>query len=86
MIYPEYKCYISRLVFARYLVVPHIGHVCVILPLVMPHVRHAHLGLHIGVRLKGRTTHIWSFGCTFTYGTIMEYAGLELSFGIIIVI
>ena len=42
--------------------------------------------LHIGVSLKGRTTSIWSFGCSFTCATIIECAGFELSFGIIIVL
>ena len=37
---------------------PHVKHVCLLLPLVIPHVRHAYLGLYIGVSLKGRTTHI----------------------------
>ena len=44
---------------------PHVRHVCVLLPLGIPHVRHAYLGLHIGVRLKGRRTRIWSFSCGF---------------------
>ena len=33
---------------------PYVRHVCVLLPLVMPHKRHAHLGLYIAVSLKGR--------------------------------
>ena len=32
---------------------PHVRHVCVLLPLVRPHIRHAHLGLYIVVSLKG---------------------------------
>ena len=48
-----------------------------LLPLIMPYVKHVHLGLHIGVRLKGRTSHIWSFSCGFAYDTTMEYAGLK---------
>ena len=42
-----------------------------LLPLVVLHVRHAHLGLYIIVSLKVRITHIWSFGCGFTYATTM---------------
>ena len=57
---------------------------CMLLPLVMPHVRHAHLGLHMAVSLKGRPTRIWSFGCIFTCATAMGCAGFEISFGIII--
>ena len=67
-----YEGYISCLVVARYLV--------------MPHVRYAHLGLYIGVRLEGRTTHIWFFGCGFAYTTTMGGSGFKLSFGIIIVL
>ena len=44
---------------------PHVRHVCVLLPLIMSHVRHAHLGLHTGVRLCGKTIFIWFFGCGF---------------------
>ena len=67
------------------LVRPHIMHVCVLQPLVRPHVRHARLGLHIVVSLKGRTTCIWSFGCSFACATAMGCAGFRLSFGTIIV-
>ena len=59
--------------------------VYVLLPLVRPHVRHARLGLHIAVSLKGRTTRIWSFGCGFACATAMGCAGFRLSFGTIIV-
>ena len=75
-----------------YLVRPHVRHVCVLQPLVRPHVRHlcvlqplvrhpimhAHLGLYIAVSLKGRTTHIWSFGCSFAGATAMGCAGFRL--------
>ena len=54
--------------------------------LVMPHVRHAHLGLHIGVRLEGSTTRIWSFGCGFACTTTMGCAQFKLSFGTIIIL
>ena len=47
---------------------------------------HAHLGLHIAVSLKGKTTHICSFSYGFVCATTMGYAGLELSFSIIIVL
>ena len=57
-----------------------------LLPLVRPHVRHVHLGLHIGVRLEARITHIWSFGCFFGCATTMECAGFKLSFGTIVVL
>ena len=56
---------------------PHVRHVCVLLPLVRPHVRHVRLDLHIAVSLKGRTTRIWSFGCAFAYATAMGCDGLE---------
>ena len=68
------------------LVMPHVRHLYVLLPLVMPHVRHARLGLYIAVSLKGRTTHIWSFGCGFACGTAIGYAGFRLLFGTIIVL
>ena len=64
----------------------HVKHVCVLLPFVMPHVRHAHLGLHIAVNLKGKTTYIWYFGCSFACATTIGFAGYKLSFGIIIVL
>ena len=54
-----------------------------LLPFVMLHIRNAHLGLHIVVSLKGRTTCIWSFGCHLTHAATMGYAGYRLSFGII---
>ena len=61
--------------------------VCVLLLVVKPHVRHAHLGLYIGVNLKGRTTLIWSFGCSFAFVTAMGCAWFILSsFGIIIIL
>ena len=63
---------------ARYLVMPHVRHVYVLQPLVRPHVMHALLGLHIAVCLKGRKTHIWSFGCGFACSTAMGCAGLRL--------
>ena len=58
IIYNMYEGYISRLVVVRYLVRPHVRHVCVLLPFVRPYVRHAYLGLHIAISLKGRTTRI----------------------------
>ena len=64
----------------------HVRHVCVLLLLVMPHVKHAHLGRHIAVGLKGRTIRIWSFGCSFTCATTMGCAGFRRLFGIIIVL
>ena len=57
-----------------------------LLPLVMLHIRHACLGQHIAVSLKGRTTHIRSFGCGFACATTMGCAGFKLLFGIIIVL
>ena len=65
---------------------PHVRHVCVLLPLVRPHIRHVHLGLHIAVSLKVRTTHIWSFGCYFACATAMGCAGFKLLFGTVIVL
>ena len=44
------------------------------------HVRHARLGLHIAVSLKGRTTRILSFGCGFACATAMGCAGFRLLF------
>ena len=79
-----YKGYVNRLVVVRYLVMPHVRHVYELLPLVMPYARHAHLGLHIAVYLKGRTTHIWSFGCGFACDTAMGCPGFRLLFGTII--
>ena len=58
----------------------------VLLLFIMPHIRHMHLDLHIGVSLKGRTARIWSFGCSFVYATTMGYARFDLSFGIVIVL
>ena len=60
------------------LVGPHVRHVCVLQPFVRPHVMHARLGLHIVVSLKGRTSHIWSFGCNFTCATAMGCDGFRL--------
>ena len=73
-----YEGYVSQLVVAKYLVIPHIRYVCVLLPLVMPHVSYAHLGQHIAVSLKGRTAQIWSFDCGFTYDFIIRCAGFKL--------
>ena len=81
-----YKGCVSRLVVVRYLVMPHVRHVCVLLPLVRLHIRHTHLGLHIAVSFKGRTTCISSFGCGFTCATAMGCAGFRLLFGTIIVL
>ena len=68
------------------LVRPYVRHICMLLPLVMLHVRYVHLDLHTALILKGRTTHIWSFGCVFACATTMGCAGFNLSFGIIIVL
>ena len=57
-----------------------------LLPLVRTHVSHARLGLHIAVSLKGRTTCIWSFDCSFACATAMGYTGFRLLFDIIIVL
>ena len=65
---------------------PHVRHVCVLLPLVMPHIRYEHLSLHIAVGLKGRPTCIWPFGYGFTCASTKGYAGFEISFGVIIVL
>ena len=95
-----YKGCISHLVVVRYLVMPHVSHVYVLQPLVRPHVRYvyvllplvrpyvrnARLGLHIAVSLKGRTTYIWSFGCSFACATVMGNAGFRLLFGTVIVL
>ena len=67
----------------QYLVRPHVKHLCVLLPLVVPHVRHAHLGLHIAVILKGKTTYICSFGFNLAFTTTMGCSGSRISFGII---
>ena len=95
-----YEGCVSYSVVVQYLVMPHVRHVYMLLPLVRPHVRHVyvllpfarphikytHLGLHIVISLKGRTTHIWSFGCGFACATAMGYAGFRLLFGTIIVL
>ena len=95
-----YEGCVSHLVVVRYLVMPYIKHVyllhplvrryvrhvCVLLPLVRPYVGHANFGLHIVVSLKGRTTRIWSIGCSFACATVMGYAGFRLLFGIAIVL
>ena len=65
---------------------PHIRYVYVLLHLVRPHIRHAHLGLYIAVSLKGRTTCIWSFGFGFTCSTAVGCVGFRISFGTIIVL
>ena len=70
------------MVVRQYLVMPHVRHAYVLLPLVMIHIKHMHLGLHIGVSLKGRTTNVCSFGCGFACATTIGCAGFELSFGI----
>ena len=75
-----YKGCISHLVVVQYLEMHHVRHVCVLLPLIRPHIRHAHLGLHIAVSFEGRTTHIWSFGCGFTCATAMGYGRFRLLF------
>ena len=81
-----YKGCVSCLVVVQYLVMPHVRHLCVLVPLVRPQKRHKYLGLHIVVSLKGRTTCIWSFGCGFACATIMGCAGFRLLLGIIIVL
>ena len=62
------------------------AYMCVLQPLVRPHVMHASLGLHIAVILKGITTRIWSFGCGFACATAMGCAGFRLLFGTAIVL
>ena len=57
-----------------------------LLPFVRPQVKYARLGLHIVVSLKGRTAHIWSFGCSFTCATTMGCARFRLSFAAIILL
>ena len=57
-----------------------------LLPLVMPHIRHTHFDPHIGVRLEGRTICIWYFGCGFACATTIRYAGFKQSFGTIIIL
>ena len=59
---------------------------CGLLLLINLHVTYAHLGLHIAVSLKGRTTCIWCFGCGFTCDITMGCVGFRLSFGMIIVL
>ena len=81
-----YEGYASRSVVARYLVMPHIRHVCVLLPFVMPHTKNEGSGLYIAVSLKSRTTRIWPFGCSFACATTMGCARLKLPFGIIIIL
>ena len=73
-----YEGYVSYLVVAQYLVMPHVRYVCVLLPLVRPHVRHVRLGLYIAVSLKGKKTHIWSFGCGFACASEMGCSGFKL--------
>ena len=62
-----------------------VRHMYVLQPLVRPHVMHVHLGLHIAVSLKGRTTRIWSFGCGFACDTAMGCARFALLLDTIIV-
>ena len=81
-----YEGYVSHLVAAWYLVMPHVRHVYVLLPLVRPRVRHAHLDLYIAVSLKDRTTLFWSFGSGFACATKIGYAGFRLSCDTIIVL
>ena len=57
-----------------------------ILPLVMFNLRHALGGLYIQASLKGITTCIWSFSCSFACDTTMGCCGFKLSFGIIILL
>ena len=54
--------------------------------LLMPHVRYIHLGVHIEVRLEGKTTRIWSFGSGFICANAMGCVRFKLSFGMIIVL
>ena len=68
------------------LIRPHIKHVYILLPLVRPHLKHARLGLYIAVSSKGRTTRIWSFGYGFACTTAMGCAGFRLLLGTIIVL
>ena len=68
------------------LVRPHVRHVCILQPLVRPHIMHAHLGLHIAVSLKGRTTCIWSFGCSFACAAEMGCAGFRVLSATVIVL
>ena len=81
-----YKGYVSRSIAARHLVMPHVLHMHVLLYIVMPHIRYLHFCLHIGVRLEGRTTFIWSFGCGFACSTAMGCGRFKLSIGVTIVL
>ena len=81
-----YEGYVSRSIVVWYLVMPHIKHVYVLLFFMMPYMRYAHLGLYIAVSLKGRTTHIWSFGCGFACATAIGCAGFRILFDTIIVL
>ena len=78
-----YEGYVSRPVFVRFLIMPHVKHMCVLLPFKMLNIRHTHLGLHTWVSLKGRAICIWSFGYNFAYAIKMGCAGFKLSFCII---
>ena len=82
---PLVRPHVRHVYVLKPLVRPHVRHVCVLLPLVRPNVSHARLELYIAVSLKGRTTCIWSFGCSFACVTAMGCAGFRLSFGKIIV-
>ena len=55
-------------------------------PFVRLHVRHARLGLHIAVSLKGSTTRIWSSGCGFAFAAAMGCARFRLVLDAIIVL
>ena len=81
-----YKGCVSHSVVVWYFVRLHVRHVFVLPPLVKPHVRHARLGLHIAVSLKGRTTRIWFFGCAFSCTTSIGCAGFKLILSTIIVL
>ena len=68
------------------LIRPHVKHVYVLLALLMPHTKHEHLGLPIMVSLKGKTTHIWPFGCVCACATTIRCALFRLSLGITILL
>ena len=80
------ESFFSHLVVTWPPVMPHVGNMYMLQPFMIPHVRHAHLGLVIAVSLKGRTTCIWSFGCGFACATTMGCAGFKLKFGMITVL
>ena len=63
-----------------------VSHSVILRYFVRPCVRYVHWGLCIAVNLKGGTTHIYSFHCSFSCNTAMGCVGFRLLFGTTIVL